>query len=114
MAFLIELMAIWGDVSLHVIRLPHMPPEAYARLAEEFHTTIVHKTNTWMTRLPEHLTFSSINLERSIRARTADTFISIHLFYHATLMKLYRHARYQSLRAEVLSQYIHRARYHAI
>ncbi|KAJ5775196.1 uncharacterized protein N7511_000207 [Penicillium nucicola] len=114
MAFLIELMAIWGDVSLHVIRLPHMPPEAYGRLAEEFHTTIVHKTNTRMTRLPEHLQFSSVNLEQSIRARKADTFISIHLFYHATLMKLYRHARYQSLRAEILTQYIHRARYHAV
>ncbi|KOS37035.1 hypothetical protein ACN38_g12190 [Penicillium nordicum] len=114
MAFLIEIMAIWGDISLHITRLPHIPPEAYNRLTEEFHTTIVQKSNQWMTRLPEYLAFSHINLERSIRQRKADTFISTHLFYHASLMKLYRHARYQSLQPEILGQYIHRARYHAV
>ncbi|KAJ5165477.1 uncharacterized protein N7500_007307 [Penicillium coprophilum] len=114
MAFLIEIMAIWGDISLHITRLPHMPPEAYNRLAEEFHTTIIQKSNQWMTRLPDYLAFSPVNLERSIRQRKADTFVSTHLFYHASLMKLYRHARYQSLRPEILGQYIHRARYHAV
>ncbi|OQE82235.1 hypothetical protein PENNAL_c0037G11350 [Penicillium nalgiovense] len=114
MAFLIEIMAIWGDISLHITRLPHIPPEAYNRLTEEFHTTIVQKTNQWMTQLPDYLAFSPINLERSIRQSKADTFISTHLFYHASLMKLYRHARYQSLRPEILGQYIHRARYHAV
>ncbi|KAJ6146937.1 hypothetical protein N7497_008919 [Penicillium chrysogenum] len=86
----------------------------YNRLTEEFHTTIVQKSNQWMTQLPDYLVFSPINLERSIRQRKADTFISTHLFYHASLMKLYRHARYQSLRPETLGQYIHRARYHAV
>ncbi|KAJ5442878.1 hypothetical protein N7445_004629 [Penicillium cf. griseofulvum] len=114
MAFLIDIMAIWGDISMHITRLPHFPPEAYSRLAEEFHTTIIQKSNQWMTRLPDYMAFSSINLERSIRQRKADTFISTHLFYHASLMKLYRHARYQSLRPEILGQYIHRARYHAV
>ena len=113
-AFMIEIMAVWGDVSLHVTRLPHIPPEAYSRLSEEFHATIVQKANHWISRLPDYLAFSSINLERSIRQRKADTFISIHLFYHGSLMKLYRHARYQSLRPETLVQYIHRARYHAV
>jgi hypothetical protein len=114
MAFMVEIMAIWGDVSLHVTRLPHIPPEAYNRLSEDFHTTIVQKANHWITGLPDYLAFSSINLERSIRQRKADTFISIHMFYHASLMKLYRYARYQSLRPETLVQYIHRARYHAV
>ncbi|KAJ5343985.1 hypothetical protein MYU51_002037 [Penicillium brevicompactum] len=114
MAFLIEIMAIWGDVSLHATRLPHIPPEAYNRLSEDFHNTIFQKANQWTNRLPDYLTFSSINMERNIRQRKADTFISIHLFYHASLMKLYRNARYQNLRPEVLVQYIHRARYHAV
>ncbi|KAJ5104617.1 hypothetical protein NUU61_001964 [Penicillium alfredii] len=114
MAFLIEIMAIWGDVSLHVFRLPHIPSDSYAQLVEEFHTTIIRQTDGWRARLPEFMTFSAINLERNIRARDADTFIPSHLFYHATLMKLYRHARHQTLRPEVLAQYIHRARYHAV
>ncbi|CAG8229191.1 unnamed protein product [Penicillium salamii] len=114
MAFMIEIMAVWGDVSLHVTRLPHIPPEAYNRLSEDFHATIVQKANHWINRLPDYLAFSSMNMERNIRQRKADTFISIHLFYHASLMKLYRHARYQTLRPEILAQYIHRARYHAV
>ncbi|CAG8013372.1 unnamed protein product [Penicillium olsonii] len=114
MAFMIEIMAVWGDVSLHVTRLPHIPPEAYNRFSEDFHVTTVQKATHWINRLPDYLTFSSMNMERNIRQRKADTFISIHLFYHASLMKLYRHTRYQALRPEMLVQYIHRARFHAI
>lgn len=114
MAFLVQILSIWGDVSFHIFRLSHIPPAAYARPAEEFHTSIVRRTEDWSNSLPEHLTFSAINMERACRAKKADAFVSIHMFYHATLMKLYRHARYQSLRSEVLAQYVHRARYHAV
>ncbi|KAJ5908534.1 hypothetical protein N7495_001216 [Penicillium taxi] len=114
MAFLIQIMSIWGDVSLHVFRSAHVPSDGYARLAEEFNTTTTHRTEDWKTRIPEHLTFSAINLERAIQTKKSNAFISIHMFYHATLMKLYRHARYSSLRSEVLVQYIHRARFHAV
>ncbi|KAJ5148871.1 hypothetical protein N7448_000449 [Penicillium atrosanguineum] len=114
MAFLIQILSIWGDVSLHILRLSHIPPEGYVRLAEEFHINIVRRTEDWLRQIPEHLAFSAINMERASQAKKADTFISIHMFYHATLMKLYRHARYQGLRSELLTQYIHRARYHAV
>lgn len=114
MAFLIEIMALWGNVSLQVFRLLHVPGEKFARVAEDVHTNIFRQTSDWITGLPEHLAFTVFNLERSIRANKADTFISIYMFYHATLMKMYRHARHQSLRAEVLTHYIHHARYHAM
>ncbi|KAJ5735848.1 uncharacterized protein N7483_000973 [Penicillium malachiteum] len=114
MAFLIQIMALWGDVSLNVFRLAHTPSDTYARLAEEFHSIITVRTEEWMKRLPEELTFSVINLERAIFTKKADTFISIHMLYHATLMKVYRYARYSNLRSDILVQYIHRARYHAV
>ncbi|KAJ6107515.1 hypothetical protein N7523_008838 [Penicillium sp. IBT 18751x] len=114
MAFLIQILSIWGDVSLHILRLSHIPTEGYIRLAEEFHINIVRRSEDWLRQIPEHLLFSAINMERASQAKQADTFISIHMFYHATLLKLYRHARYQGLRSELLVQYIHRARYHAV
>ncbi|KAJ5947629.1 hypothetical protein N7466_000644 [Penicillium verhagenii] len=114
MAFLIQIMSIWGDVHLNVFRLAHAPSDGYAQLAEEFHAIITHRADEWIKQLPEHLVFSPVNLERAAQAKKADAFLSIHLFYHATLMKLYRHARYSSLRSEILVQYIHRARYHAV
>jgi hypothetical protein len=114
MAFLIQILTIWGDVSLHILRLSHIPSEGYAHLAEEFHINIIRRTEDWLRQIPEHLAFSADNMERASQAKKVDIFISIHMFYHATLMKLYRHARYQGLRSEDLAKYIHRARYHAV
>ncbi|KAJ5223682.1 hypothetical protein N7468_008224 [Penicillium chermesinum] len=114
MAFLIQIISIWGDVSLNVFRLAHTPSDGYARSAEEFHMMITRRTDDWFKGLPDHLLFSAFNLERASLANKADAFVSIHMFHHATLMKLYRHARYSSLRPDVLIQYVHRARYHAV
>ncbi|KAJ5573741.1 uncharacterized protein N7459_008168 [Penicillium hispanicum] len=113
-AFLIQIISIWGDVSLQVFRLAHTPSDAYARLAEELHSIVTLRTDDWINRLPEQLAFSAPNLERASQVKKADAFVSNHMFYHATLMKLYRHVRYSSMRPEVLVQYIHRARYHAV
>lgn len=114
MAFLIQILSIWGDVSVQVLRLAHTPMDSYVRLAEEFHTDIVRRTDDWLQKLPDHLTFSVVNMERAVQAKKTDAFVSVHMLYHATLMKLYRHARYPSMRSEFLVQYIHRARYHAV
>lgn len=114
MAFMIEIMAIWGDVSLHATRLPQVPPELYNQHSEDYATSIVEQVKHWIRQIPDYLVFSSVNMERNSRQRNADTFISIHLFYHAIFMKLYRHARYQALQPEALVRRIHRARYHAI
>ncbi|KAJ5381391.1 uncharacterized protein N7496_003819 [Penicillium cataractarum] len=114
MAFVIQILSIWGDVSFQAFRLSHTPSESWAQLAEEFHTNIIRRTDDWINRLPGHLSFSVANMDRASQVKKMDAFVAIHMFYHATLMKLYRHARYQSLRSEVLIQYIHRARYHAV
>ncbi|KAJ5099690.1 hypothetical protein N7532_006691 [Penicillium argentinense] len=113
MAYLVQILSIWGDVSHHIFRLSHTPSDSYARLAEDFHTNIIHQTDDWLKRLPEYLVYTAGNLERASQAKKLDNFISIHMFYHATLTKLYRNVRYQSLRPEMLAEYIHRARYHA-
>lgn len=114
MAYLIQILSIWGDVSHQTFRLSHTPSDRYAQLAEEVHMNTVRQTDDWTKRLPENLVFSALNLERACQAKKADVFVSIHMFYHATLMKLYRNVRHQSLRSDVLAEYVHRARYHAV
>lgn len=114
MSFLIQILSIWGDVSLRVLRLAHTPLDSYVGLAEELHTDIIRRTDDWSQKLPEHLTFSVVNMGRAVQAKKMDAIVSLHMLYHATLMKLYRHARYQTMRSDVLVQYIHRARYHAV
>ncbi|KAL3491237.1 hypothetical protein BJX62DRAFT_251443 [Aspergillus germanicus] len=113
MALLIDVISIWGDVSDHVFRLSLIPAESYNGLFEEFYSTIVRRSDQWLSRLPNHLSFTAVNLERSIRGRKVDPFISIHLLYHATLLKLNRYARAQLLRPGMTQQYVHTARNHA-
>ncbi|KAL4864176.1 hypothetical protein BDV12DRAFT_16118 [Aspergillus spectabilis] len=113
MALLIDVISIWGDVSDHVFRLSLIPAESYNKLFEEFYSTMVRRSDQWLSRLPNHLMFTAVNLERSIRGRKVDSFISIHLLYHATLLKLNRYGRSQLLRPGMAKQYVHAARNHA-
>ncbi|KAL3478365.1 hypothetical protein BJX99DRAFT_269245 [Aspergillus californicus] len=113
MALLVDVISIWGDVSDHVFRLPLIPVESYNKVFEEFYSTMVRRSDQWLSRLPTHLTFTSVNLERSIRGRKIDHFVSIHLLYHATLLKLNRYGRAQLLRFGMAKQYVHAARNHA-
>ncbi|KAL4771815.1 hypothetical protein BDW60DRAFT_223274 [Aspergillus nidulans var. acristatus] len=113
LALLIDVISIWGDVSDHVFRLSLIPADSYNELFEDFYTAIVRRSDQWLSRLPNHLTFTAANLERSIQARNIDHFISIHLLYHAALLKLNRYARAQLLRPGMAKQYVHTARNHA-
>ncbi|KAL4903388.1 hypothetical protein BDW74DRAFT_186061 [Aspergillus multicolor] len=113
MALLIDVISIWGDVSDHVFRLSLIPADSYNKLFEDFYSSIVHRSDQWLSRLPTHLTFTATNLERSIQARKADPFISFHLLYHAALLKLNRYARATILRPGMAKQYVHTARNHA-
>ncbi|KAI9375944.1 hypothetical protein BJX61DRAFT_23651 [Aspergillus egyptiacus] len=114
MALLIDVISIWGDVSDHVFRMSLVPAESYNRLFEEFYNAIIRRSEQWLSRLPDHLTFTELNLERNIRGRKIDPFISIHLLYHATLLRLNRYARSQLLRPGTAKQYVHTARNHAV
>ncbi|KAL4942751.1 hypothetical protein BDV06DRAFT_156921 [Aspergillus oleicola] len=113
MALLIDVTSIWGDVSDHVLRVSLIPAESYNQLFEEFYGNMVRRSDQWLSRLSEHLTFTAVNLERSIQGRKIDSFISIHLLYHAALLKLNRYASAQLLRPGKAKQYVHTARNHA-
>ncbi|RHZ53980.1 Zn(II)2Cys6 transcription factor [Aspergillus thermomutatus] len=113
MALLIEMVSLWGEVSDHVFRLSLVPVESSTTPFEDFYATICRRADAWVARLPEHLRFSALNMERSVRARKPDPFFSIHLLYHATMMKLNRHARGQDFRAKFVSRHVRTARTHA-
>jgi hypothetical protein len=55
----IAMISIKNAIGLRVER--SMEAGMYNRLTEEFHTTIVQKSNQWMTQLPDYLVFSPIN-----------------------------------------------------
>lgn len=110
MALLVEITSLWGEVSDHVFRLSLLPVESSSTAFEKLYTTIVGRADAWAARLPEHLRFTARNLERSLQARKLDAFIAIHLLYHATLMKLHRHARCQDPRVENVNRHVRATR----
>lgn len=113
-SYWIEIVSHWGDVVQHVLRLPHIPTHSYNKIFDEFYTSTTRHLESWVAKLPVGLSFTTGNLERSVRMRKVDTFVSVHLLYHATLMKLNRHARYESLPSDAANQCVHRARHHAV
>ena len=114
MSFLIEITSLWSDVSDQTFRLSLSPAETYSSSFEEFYATVIQRSDEWAMKLPNELTITAANLERSIHAKKANEFISTHLFYHATLLKLNRCARQQDLRAFTVDQCIRRARHHSV
>ncbi|KAI9933232.1 hypothetical protein MW887_007705 [Aspergillus wentii] len=114
MAFLVEIASLLGEVSHNIFRLSLNSSETYGRLFDEFYMTVAQRSNEWAAKLPDHLKSTVTNLETSIRAKKADTFMSIHLIHHATLMKLNRHVRYLDLPPGTVDQYVRRARHHAV
>lgn len=114
MAFLIEIMSLWTDVSDQTFHLSLLPAETYSSRFEEFYATVIQRSDDWAMKLPNDLTITAANLERSIHAKKANAFISNHLFYHATLLKLNRCARQRDLRAFTVDQCIRRARHHSV
>jgi hypothetical protein len=113
MAILIEIVSLWGEVSSHICRSPHMSRETYGVSFEGFYASVMKKADNWTSSLPGHWTYSIANMEHSIRSGRADHFVSIHMLYHATLLRLNRHVRHENLHETMVDSNIRRTRYHA-
>lgn len=114
MAFLVDIMSLWSDVADETFRLSLIPSDAYGPTFEGFYTSIIQRSDEWAMKLPDDLTITAINMERSVHAKKANAFTLNHLFYHATLLNLNRFARGQGLQTFTVDLCIRRARYHAI
>lgn len=114
MAFLIEILLLWGDVSDEMLRLSLLPTDSYGSMFENFYASIIQRTDEWAMKLPDDLTITAINMQRSMYAKKTHTFILNHLFYHATLLTLNRYIRGQAVREFTVDQCIRRARHHAV
>lgn len=113
MSHLIELAFQWGEITNHAIRSPHVPHQTYKAWFEEFYGKVIRRLEDSNINLPEDFAYSMANMERSIRAGKSDMFLTVHMLYHAVLMKLNRHVRYEYLPEEAARINIHRARHHA-
>ncbi|OJD13348.1 hypothetical protein AJ78_06183 [Emergomyces pasteurianus Ep9510] len=114
MAFLVEVSAIWGDVLEHIYRATYISPANYAARFEEFYDSTVKRTDKWLASLPQYFSYSVENMYLHIQAGKADVFASVHILYHATMMRLNRYVRHQDLPEHVVERNVRRSHRHSI
>ena len=95
MAWVILIAAIWGDVVNFINRSTHRAPNSYEDQYEKFYDETHSALQGWQSRLPDHLQFSRTNAERSIQGGYAGPFVSMHVLYHLSFLKMNRFVRHE-------------------
>ncbi|EGC46985.1 C6 transcription factor [Histoplasma capsulatum var. duboisii H88] len=114
MAFLVEVSAIWGDVLEHIYRATYISPSNYAARFEEFYSSTVQRTDKWLASLPRYFSYSVENMELNIQAGKVDVFASVHILYHATMMRLNRYVRHPDLPEHIVERNVRRSYSHSV
>jgi len=89
MGYLVELVAIWGDVMSAIYRLAHKSSTDGFNY-EEHHGMALSRLHQWKNCLPPGLQFSPANLSSIVR-EDQGTLILMHILYHLAVIKLHRH-----------------------
>ena len=113
MAHLVQVSAAWGETMAFIYRSSFLPSSAFPRRYEAQHSSIMTRLSDWMSNLPDHLTWSEENLDKSIRQGYIGTFISLHSLYHSTIMKLNRRVRFSTLPRETIIRNVRVTQHHA-
>ncbi|KAF5504268.1 putative transcriptional regulatory protein [Colletotrichum fructicola] len=103
LAFLVQLVAIWGEAMSELYRAAQSQETDYD--AAGFIDTVMEKLIGWRESLPECFTYSSGNMALATQDGTLSTFLTIHLVYLHGLMKIHRHVRTEPIAASVRLQY---------
>lgn len=110
MAWLVLIGAIWGDVANFTYRAVHRSPRTYEEEYEKFYEDTQTALQGWESRLPEQLRFNQTNVERCLQADHAGPFISMHVLYHLSWLKMSRFVRYEYIQRSIARNV--RATYH--
>lgn len=114
MAYLIAISSAWSDVLQNIYRTKHPIVSKERSMYETFYQQKQRQLRTLTKRLPPHLfPCTTQNIERALQGGYIGTFVSLHTLYHATHMKLNRHALLEELEEEHLSRNLRAAQYHA-
>ncbi|KAK2777787.1 hypothetical protein FQN53_002068 [Emmonsiellopsis sp. PD_33] len=114
MAFLVEISAVWGDVLENAYRSSYISSANYPKHFEEFYESTIKRADKWIASLPSYFTYSAGNMQRSIQAGQTDVFASVHILYHATMMRLNRHTRCDDIPEAITQRNARRSHYHCV
>jgi len=114
MAYLVQIVALWGDVMTNIHRAAHRGAYASGVDSLKAHDNMTARLEDWKLSLPHRLQFSITSLDM-IGQEDKGSYVLMHLIYHLTIIKLHRHIHPPSSRPTTPSrdQHARTAREHA-
>ena len=94
MAWLVLIHAVWGDVTDFMFRASHRPRSTYREAYESFYSQTQRRARDWLRSLPDYLQNDQPNLDLSIQQGYVGTFVSMHIMYHMSMIRLNRYMRH--------------------
>ena len=113
MAYLIEVSSIWGRVLARAYRSEYQSTNEYGHPAEQFYEKKTRELAEWKAGLSSYSHSSPDNIDKAIQGGYIGIFVSLHLLYHCTAMKLNRHVRFKYMSSWQIDRNIRTARHHA-
>lgn len=114
MAYLINITTIWGDVMTQIYRTSKRPVSlAQTSNFIRFYDNATQRLRAWVESLPSFYTFSKANLARAASTNKLSTFVTMHMCYHTTFMKLNRYVQQSTLTQPQLEHHVSVATHHA-
>lgn len=103
MGYLVQIVALWGDVMTTVYRLAHRGAQYNFDFLKS-QAGMLSRLEDWKCSLTASLAFNPLNLQMVASAEKG-SFILMHLVYHLTMIKLHRHIHPRYLTAEQRNQH---------
>ena len=113
MAYLVQIIAIWDDVSAYMYRSEQWSRETYIADYGNLHRSIYARFASWHSNLTTCFLSNPVNIAESLKGGDVGTFISMHSLYHTSLMMLNRRIRHAELPRDGITRNIHEAVSHA-
>ncbi|KAK0728174.1 hypothetical protein B0T26DRAFT_738620 [Lasiosphaeria miniovina] len=111
MGYLIQVVAIWGDVMTSIYRVKHRNTYHDFKFAD-FYRQVMSRLEDWNASLPQPLVFSSAHID-SVEREDQGAWILMHLVFHLTMVKLHRHVHPRFLTTSLRDQYAQMAHDHS-
>jgi hypothetical protein len=113
MAYLINIISIWGDIMANIYRSSEGPFTMDTTAFKSFYEAITSRLEAWHSSLSDCVSFSPENLVKASHFDILGTFITINSLYRSAQMKLNRHVNPNILSPEQLGTHVRRAHLHA-
>jgi hypothetical protein len=110
MAYLINIISIWGDVRANIFRGSQSSLTVSSEPLSSFYTNTNMRLKAWSASLPQCLQFSAETLDKH---GISSSFVTMHIIYHVTHAKLNRCVKRDSVPSYQLQNNIRLAHQHS-